>query len=232
MCRPSARRQSEVNSLKSVLKKDLNQTVVEPANSKARLSGSDVLYTGREIFIGLSEWTNEEGAVAVAATWPEYPCTPIKVDGPFHLKTFLNMAGPDVIGVGGGPESQKVLKRLEREATYRYRTLTLPEDQAGNCLFVNGSLLHRCKAEAHRSDAVFSSKVDFPRIPVALSEFSKTPSRRPLSSLILLLRKTKHLKTLWWREDAALEEYCPLWAGLGRDFETLWASQYNSSFLH
>jgi len=38
-----------------------------------------VLFTGREFFIGLSTHTNTEGAMAVASTWPEYPCTPIKV---------------------------------------------------------------------------------------------------------------------------------------------------------
>ena len=39
------------------------------------------------------------------------------------------MAGPDVISVGAGPEAQCVLKRMEREATHRYQTLTLPEDR-------------------------------------------------------------------------------------------------------
>ena len=53
--------------------------MVEPTSSKALLSGSDVLFTGREFFVGISQWTNTEGAVAVAATWPEYPCTPVKV---------------------------------------------------------------------------------------------------------------------------------------------------------
>lgn len=37
------------------------------------------LFTGQEFFVGISEWTNEAGARAVAAAFPEYPCTPIKV---------------------------------------------------------------------------------------------------------------------------------------------------------
>ena len=64
------------------------------------------------------------------------------------------MAGPDVISVGNGPEAQSVLKRMEREATHRYQTLTLPEDRAANGLFINGMLLHRSKAEAPKSDPV------------------------------------------------------------------------------
>lgn len=34
---------------------------------------------GREFFVGLSQFTNEAGARAVAAAFPEYPCVPIKV---------------------------------------------------------------------------------------------------------------------------------------------------------
>lgn len=196
MCRPGPHRQAEVDNVKAVLKKELHQTVVEPTSSKALLSGSDVLFTGREFFVGISQSTNTEGAVAVAATWPEYPCTPVKVDGPYHLKTFLNMAGPEVISVGAGPEAQNILKRMEREATHRYQTLTLPEDRAANCLFVNGTLIHKSKEEAPKSDHVFSAKIDFPRIPLPISEFSKTPSQRPLSSLIILLRKTKHVRRI------------------------------------
>ena len=93
MCRPSASRdgkssskvrQIEVDTMRSVLKKELNQAIVDPRWSpSALLSGSDVLFTGREFFVGLSDHTNMEGALAVASTWPEYPCTPIKVSR-FH----------------------------------------------------------------------------------------------------------------------------------------------------
>ena len=89
MCRPSASRdgkcaakirQVEVDTMRAVLRKELNQAVVDPRWSPtALLSGSDVLFTGREFFVGLSCHTNMEGALAVASTWPEYPCTPIKV---------------------------------------------------------------------------------------------------------------------------------------------------------
>lgn len=38
------------------------------------------IFAGKEFFVGLSQWTNEAGARAVAAAFPEYPCTPIKVN--------------------------------------------------------------------------------------------------------------------------------------------------------
>ncbi len=62
-----------------MLKKDLDLPLAEIADPKAKLDGGDVLFTGREFFVGLSKWTNEGGAKAVAAAFPEYPCVPIKV---------------------------------------------------------------------------------------------------------------------------------------------------------
>lgn len=38
-----------------------------------------LLHTGNEFFVGISNYTNEGGAKAVAAAFPEYPCVPIKV---------------------------------------------------------------------------------------------------------------------------------------------------------
>lgn len=57
------------------------------------------------------------------------------------------MAGPDLLCVGAGKEPQEVLKRMEREATFSYQTLTLPEDEAANVLFLNGTLVHRSLEE-------------------------------------------------------------------------------------
>lgn len=116
MCRPAdASRKSEVDTVRAILRKELNQVrplhtelllervppnqfpspqvIVEPKAPNTLLCGSDVLFTGREFFVGLSTWTNTEGAVAVASTWPEYPCTPIKVSYP---KTFTEplLVGP------------------------------------------------------------------------------------------------------------------------------------------
>ncbi len=124
LCRPGPHRAAEINSVRAVLRKELGQRVVEPTSSSALLSGADVLFTGREFFVGLSQWSNTEGAVAVAATWPEYPCTPVRVDGGLHLKAHLSVAGPDVLAVGAGPQSQAVLRRVEREATHRYQVET------------------------------------------------------------------------------------------------------------
>lgn len=71
------------------------------------------------------------------------------------------MAGPDLICVGSGKEAQEVLKRMEREATFSYQTLTLPEDDAANVLYLNGTLVHRSLDEIPLSFKVSSIQFQF-----------------------------------------------------------------------
>ncbi|CAH0545714.1 unnamed protein product [Brassicogethes aeneus] len=209
--RPGAEhRAKEVETIRVVLKKELDLPIIEMSDAKARLDGGDVLFTGREFFVGLSQWTNEGGARAVAAAFPEYPCTPIKVKpetliiGPNksldkvpeskHLKSYITMGGPDLLCVGGGKESQEVLKRMEREATFSYQTLTLPEDTAANVLYLNGTLVHRSLDEIPSSYKVFGEKIDYPRRSVNLSQLASASCG--LTSSCILVRRSRHIRNL------------------------------------
>ncbi|KAF7268283.1 N(G),N(G)-dimethylarginine dimethylaminohydrolase 1 [Rhynchophorus ferrugineus] len=193
--RPGAiHRQKEVETIRVVLKKELDLPIIEISDSNAKLDGGDVLFTGREFFVGLSQWTNEAGARAVAAAFPEYPCTPIKVPEQKHLKSYITMGGPDLICVGAGKEAQEVLKRMEREATFSYQTLTLPEDQAANVVYLNGTLVHRTSEEIPLSSKIFDDKIDYPRRSVNLTQLAKLSCG--LSSSCLLIRRAKHIRNL------------------------------------
>lgn len=154
------------------------------------------MFIGREFFIGITKWTNESGACAVASAFPEYPCTPIKVTESKHLKTIVSMAGPDLMCVGSSDSSKNVLKRLEREATYSYQILTLPEDEAANVMYINGTLLHRSAKEIPLSFSVLTEKItDFTRQSVDISELLKCEGAN-LNSCCLLVRRTKHIRSL------------------------------------
>lgn len=61
------------------------------------------------------------------------------------------MGGPNLLCIGAGKEAQEVLKRMEREATFSYQTLTLPENEAANVLYLNGTLVHRTIEEIPNS---------------------------------------------------------------------------------
>ncbi|KAF2900504.1 hypothetical protein ILUMI_05684 [Ignelater luminosus] len=184
----------QVETIRVVLKKELDLPIIEISDPTAKLDGGDVLFTGKEFFVGLSEWTNEAGAQAVAASFPEYPCTPIKVSEKKHLKSLVTIGGPDLLCVGSGKEAQDVLKRMEREATFGYQTITLPEDEAANVLFLNGTLVHRSLEEIPQSFQVFANKIDYPRRSINFSQLSKGTSG--LTSSCLLVRRLRHMRNL------------------------------------
>lgn len=124
-----------MDTIRSVLTKDLNLPIIEITDPKAKLDGGDILFTGelnflyvftfmyfyiviciflcigREIFVGVSQRTNLNGALAVASAFPEYYVTPINVPRKvLHLKSCVTMAGPDILAVSTSPESQEVLR--------------------------------------------------------------------------------------------------------------------------
>ncbi|XP_063707117.1 N(G),N(G)-dimethylarginine dimethylaminohydrolase 1 [Culicoides brevitarsis] len=187
-------RQKEVETVRAVLKKELDLPLAEIADPNAKLDGGDVLFTGREFFVGLSKWTNEAGARAVAAAFPEYPCVPIKVAEHHHLKYYVSMAGPDLLCCSTSKDSQEILKRIEREATFNYQTLTLSEEKAANVLYINGTLVHRNVEEIPVSSTIIAEKIDIPRQSLHFSELGKFSTG--LTACCILLKRTKHIRHL------------------------------------
>lgn len=49
-----------------------------------------------------------------------------------------------------------LFQRIEREATFGYQVLTVPEDAAANVLYINGTLIHRTDDEIPESCKVIS----------------------------------------------------------------------------
>ncbi|XP_050052051.1 N(G),N(G)-dimethylarginine dimethylaminohydrolase 1 [Dermacentor andersoni] len=189
ICRPAnGERQKELDIIRATIKKELGIAVMEIRDPMAIIQGGNVLFTGREFFVGISAWTNEAGARALAAAFPEYPVTPVKLPKRNHLKALLSMAGPDVICLSDSPEAQAVKRQVEREATFQYQTVTLPEERAAGCLYINGRLLHR--HEFPNANQEFAQKIDYGRVTLAVTELSKGSTGLP--SLALLVRKSRH----------------------------------------
>ncbi|CAK1554890.1 unnamed protein product [Leptosia nina] len=186
--KPKAGEEHLTKAVKKVLESELGQTIVELSDPDAKLLGSDVLFTGREFFVAICETSNEAGAIAVAEAFPEFPCTPIKMpNGTHHLKKYITMAGPDIICVSDSKEAKELLKRMEREASFCYQTLTVQEEDAANCLYVNGTLIHRAIEEIPHSFKVFCEKIDFARRSICFSELAKISSG--VGACCLLVRK-------------------------------------------
>lgn len=111
-----------------------------------------------------------------------------------HLKYYVSMAGPDLLCVSNSPHSQGILKRIEREATFSYQTLTLSEENAANVLFINGFLVHRSIDEIPVTFQILSEKIDIPRKVLNIAELGKYSSG--LTSCCVLVRRTRYIRNL------------------------------------
>lgn len=117
-----------------------------------------------------------------------------KVTGDCHLKYYISMAGPELLCVSNSEHSQTILKRIAREATFTYQTLTLSEENAANVIYLNGNLLHKPIEEIPVSYKIINEKIDIPRIVLNFRELGKHSTG--LSSTCILVKKSRYIRNL------------------------------------
>nr|XP_040039632.1 N(G),N(G)-dimethylarginine dimethylaminohydrolase 1 isoform X2 [Gasterosteus aculeatus aculeatus] len=164
------RRAPPTETMKSALK-ELNLNIVEMTDEKATLDGGDVLFTGREFFVGLSKRTNQRGAEILADAFKDYAVSTVPVLEGLHLKSFCSMGGPGLIVIGSSEPAQKALKIMQQMSDHRYDKLTVPDDLAANCIYMNlpnkgHVLLHPTAEQYPESAKVFEKLKDYMLIPV------------------------------------------------------------------
>ncbi|XP_047230428.1 N(G),N(G)-dimethylarginine dimethylaminohydrolase 1 isoform X2 [Girardinichthys multiradiatus] len=148
--RPGAEsRRGETEVIKKALK-DLDLNIVEMTDENATLDGGDVLFTGREFFVGLSKRTNQRGAEILADAF----------------------------------------KIMQQMSDHRYDKLTVPDDIAANCIYMNlpnkGHVLLHCTVEEFpESVKVFEKLKDHMLIPVCNSEKVKVDGALTCCSLLI-----------------------------------------------
>ena len=127
-------RQGEQDTLAPVLEQHRPLAHIEPPGT---LEGGDVLIVGRHVFIGLSERTNEAGAEQLGQILAAhgYTCTAIPVGPGLHLKSSVNLVGPNALLLteefAGRPEF----------GGYHHIVLSEDEAYASNSLLINGTLM-------------------------------------------------------------------------------------------
>ncbi|XP_037120291.1 N(G),N(G)-dimethylarginine dimethylaminohydrolase 2 [Syngnathus acus] len=194
----SQQRRSEAEAVRKVLA-ELNLTIVEMDGTAgdsegATLEGSDILFTGKEFFVGISSHTNIKGAKMLADTFRDFSVSTVPVCGGVRLKNICSMGGANTIIISNSDGAKKTLRMMEQLTDHHYEVLTVPEQSAANCIYINGPskkdfLLHRPVEECPDSVAAFQKLQDYTFLPTACSEVAKLESS--LSSLCLLVNK-KH----------------------------------------
>ena len=176
-------RKAETITIKEALESLGLQTIV--MENPAELDGGDVLFTGKEFFVGLSKRTNNEGVRALKDAFPGYPVHAISVkDATLHLKSMMSMASDNVIAIGSSPSSKQAEKEMKEKAIYPYTFLKVSQDAAANCLWINGTLIHRSSVEFPEINKDFAS-LDCPKIELTNKELCKVDGALTCSSLLI-----------------------------------------------
>lgn len=141
------------------------------------MDGGDVLYTGREFFVGKTERTNLAGISALAAAFPNFKVTAIDITeigskfGILHLKSACSMCGDSHV-LAGGEVGLFIIEAIKSASPQVYRFTHVPDASASNCVFVNGHLLRRCDSEFPQSASVLKA-IGGKQIEVKGSELAK-----------------------------------------------------------
>ncbi|XP_021455331.1 N(G),N(G)-dimethylarginine dimethylaminohydrolase 1 isoform X2 [Oncorhynchus mykiss] len=175
--------------------KELDLNIVEMSDENATLDGGDVLFTGREFFVGLSKRTNQKGAEILADVFKDYAVSTVPVTDGLHLKSFCSMGGPGLIVIGTSEPAQKALKIMQQMSDHRYNKLTVPDDIAANTIYMNlpskGHVLLHCTPEEFPESAkVFEKLKDHMLIPVSNMEKVKVDGALTCCS-VLINKKAK-----------------------------------------
>ncbi|CAL1592713.1 unnamed protein product [Knipowitschia caucasica] len=185
----SESRRPETKAMKEALKK-LGLTIVEMTDENATLDGGDVLFTGQEFFVGLSKRTNQKGAEILADAFKDYAVSTVAVEEGLHLKSFCSMGGPGLILIGSSDHAQKALKIMQQMSDHRYDKLTVPDDLAANCIYMNlpdkgHVLLHSTADMFPESVKVLEKLKDYTLIPVSNLEKMKVDGALTCCSVLI-----------------------------------------------
>ncbi|CAB9504353.1 N(G),N(G)-dimethylarginine dimethylaminohydrolase 1 [Seminavis robusta] len=138
-----ASRQGEVDSIRQVLEQlGMDVWEMKTQNADAICDGGDVMYTGRHLFVGLSERTNAQGASVLEEAFSPLPMVTVALDAKdaLHLKSIVTHMDEYTILAPQGSLGDKVLQAMDA-AALGYTTVRLPDIRACNVVTVNGLIV-------------------------------------------------------------------------------------------
>jgi dimethylargininase len=163
----------------------------------AIVDGGDVLYTGRHIFVGLSNRTNMEGATFIKQFFSSYDVIvvpPIQIDPaiklphtkPLHLKSAVTHIDEATLLAPIGPYGDELLAAMNVEE-FGYKVYRIPDLLSCNAITCNGQVIVQdtiCeKSHEILYNAVMNSDQDLIRVDT--SELAKKDAALTCCSILL-----------------------------------------------
>ena len=156
----AVQRKPEVNTVNKYLKSLGDIKVVDNMPQCATIDGGDVLFTGKEIFVGLTKRTNLEGVNFLRKTFPQFDVHEVDLTefDALHLKSACSMCFDMSIMVGGDIGLYiKEIVEMKSTSSRAYNFFHIPDMVAANGLLVNDTLIRRHDEEFPDSIRAFEA---------------------------------------------------------------------------
>ncbi|OAF67177.1 hypothetical protein A3Q56_05084 [Intoshia linei] len=194
LCRPANVLMDIVDNNIALIRDLLNDfglNIFEVDSDCASVVGSDVLWTGSEIIVGLNQYTNIEGAQFVASIFTDYSTSIVKISDPTqHLKSLISMINYNVMCAAKNKITEELLLEMERVGIHEYKIVRVTEEDAVNLLSTNGWLLHVDPSQIPNSIGILNNKIHFKKKCVKFEELTKLG--RKITDCVVLVPKNKH----------------------------------------
>ncbi|CAM9480004.1 unnamed protein product [Pylaiella littoralis] len=168
---------------------------VDMEDPEARCDGGDVLFTGRHMFVGISERTNQAGAAALAKAFgASLPVIPVPVTGALHLKSLVSMIKPGVFLFAKNDAGTEVVARMAAEVgATAYKAIGVPDQTSANVVSVvhkgkwRGALIQggRCDESRWLIRKCFTEKEQAQVLEIDYSEMCKPDAALTCCSVLL-----------------------------------------------
>lgn len=136
-------RQAEVHDIRTILHRLLPaENIFEMADldQHARCDGGDVLYTGRHLFVGLTERTNREALHVLEGVWDGIPLVPVAMPphAPvLHLKSAVTHMDATTLVAPAAPWANGLVRSM-RATALGYTVIRIPDVLACNMVVLPG----------------------------------------------------------------------------------------------
>ena len=185
-------RQPEVDHIRSILQRLLPADQIwemAAMDPDARCDGGDVLYTGRHLFVGVSERTNEEALQVMEHVFAGLPLVPVVMPAHapvLHLKSAVTHLDDTTLVAPTAPWANRLLRSM-RATALGYDVIRIPSVLACNVVVLPRGLLlqdTRC-AESRQLLQKAAQARGLPHRWVDTSELAKKDAALTCCSILL-----------------------------------------------
>lgn len=180
-------RKGEVDSIKTVLKNlpGITQVVdMRNMSDTATCDGGDVLWTGRHVFVGLSERTNQEGVEVIRQVFSKWEVIAVPVSRALHLKSLVTHMDRHTLVAPKGPLGDALLKDM-KASERGYEVVRLSNVLACNVVAVNGTIIAQDCPESKQRLQEAAQENNLAIEFVDLSELAKVDAALTCCSILL-----------------------------------------------